>query len=100
MRVFTLALGDIFIVPAIGTIPDGSRLNIISVFGRPLKRHEVLIATVRDVTKWTPFNRNKDMIADVSFLKNGIVLRGGEAFVYTSDTEAAVPPLRILETRK
>lgn len=97
MKVFNLRLNELFIVPAIGTIPDGSRLNVLQVFGRAPKRHEVLLALVHDATRTDPFNRDKAHVVDVSTLANGIILRRGEAFVYRSDIETISPPLRILE---
>lgn len=97
MKVFNMRINELFIVPAIGTIPDGSRLNVLQVFGREPRRHEVLLALVHDVNRTDPFNRDKARVVDVSVLPNGIILRRGEAFVYRSDIETISPPLRILE---
>lgn len=97
MRVLTLSIGDIFITPAIGTIPDGSRLNITKVFGRDIQRHEILLGLSRTVEKISPFNRAKDLAVDVSTLSGGIIIRQGEAYVYQSDVEKISPPIRVLE---
>lgn len=96
MKVLCLHLEALFIVPAIGTIPDGSRLNILQLYGRRPRRHELMLGLAHDPNRVDPFNRNKMQMVDTSRLVGGIVIRNGEAYVYESNVETITPPLRMI----
>lgn len=100
MKAFTLSLSNIFIVPVIGVIPDGSRLRFVEIFGRNIKRHEIVLGLVHDYSKFDVFNCDKDRTIDVSRLLGGIIVRSGEAYVEASDVEATVPPLRVIGAQR
>jgi hypothetical protein len=96
-KTFNVALPNLFVVPTIGVIPDGSQILITQVQGRAPKRLELLVALCHLPTRTDAFNKRKDAVIDVFKLTRGLIYQRGELYAYESDIETLTPPLRVIE---
>lgn len=96
-KVFNVALTDLFIVPSIGIIPDGSQIIVSQLQGRAPKRLELFVGLTHVTNRNTSFNKRKDAAIDITKLARGLIFQRGELYAYSSDIEEMSPPLRVLD---
>lgn len=94
-KVYNLRPADMFVVPQIGDMPDGSTVRFVQQQGRNFVPHELWIAVPGSTTSNAVSHRVRDRAVDVGRMTRPLLYTGGELFAYENDIRPLNPPIRV-----